>query len=200
MVSPGWEGGGWNNAGWGGTGAPAPPSSKLAGFDDNQYTLGRRNPVGPPPTKKKSRHPALKAMVVTVLALAAAFFAYRFTHPSPLRSPTSAAVDFYTQLQHGHIHAAAAAVEPQQQTAAAGAMTSPTVRQFVKTALDGGVVDSGTTTADGADTSVVLQECGSGLSCSPMLAVPTVRVAGSWYVDWNTWLQTLAPASGPPPG
>lgn len=168
------------------------PGGPMSGFDDNPYALAHhRGPVGPPPTRKKTYRPALRAAVVVAVLAGAAVAAYQVTHPSAQRSPTSVAMAFYTGLQHGDPAAAAADVEPEQQPAAVAALSSPRVQQFVGTALAHGGLESGTTAPVASETGVVLQVCDASLSCAPTLVVPTIEVAGTWYVDLNSWLQSL---------
>ncbi len=175
----------------------AMPRTGLAGFDDNPYLLAHRSAVGAPLARR--RRPRLRVsfrMVAVVAVLAAGYVVYRVLHPSAHRSPTAVAIAFYTNLEHGSFSAAASDAEPAQLPAATAGVVTPQVQQFVHQALGHQLVEEGTTTLDGSETIVVLRACRANLSCSPTLAVPTVQVAGAWYVDWSTWLQAVPPASG----
>lgn len=176
------------------TGPVQATDPKLAAFEENPYTLRRHGYVGPPPTRRRAHHPLRAVTVLLVLAVAGGVVGYRLVRPSAHRSPDTVAVAFYSALASGNSSAAASEVEPQQQAAAASALDLPAVRQFVAQALHGNVVENGTTQPAGAETAVEPQVCGAGLSCTPTLTVPTVKVAGAWYVDWNSWLQSLPPA------
>lgn len=178
---------------------PPNRATALSGFEDNPYTLNRRAYVGPPPTQKKTRRPVLRALVAAVVLGGAGFAAYRLTHPSPHRSAPAVATSFYDALQRGSLAAAAADVEPQQQTTASAALGNPSVRHFVQSQLSTAVVQVGTTTVEGSETSVIIELCRANLSCGATVPVPTVRIAGAWYVDWNTWLQALPPVLSPAP-
>lgn len=170
------------------------PRTGLPGFDENPFLLAHRSAIGTPATRRGRPRLSLSFRFVAVLALlVAGFVLYRVTHPSVHRSPTAVAIDFYTQLEHSSFAAAAHDVEPAQQSAAATGAVTPQIQAFVRGSLGHDLVEAGTTTPNGADTIVVLQTCGRGLSCNPALAVPTVQIAGSWYVDWNTWLQGVPP-------
>lgn len=131
-----------------------------------------------------------------MLVVAVAGFAvYRVLHPSPHRSASSVAIDFYANLEQSSFQAAIADVAPAQKPAATVGIASPQVEQFVHKALGHALVEAGTTTPDGADTMVVVQTCRPNLSCTPALTVPTVQVGGAWYVDWATWLQGVPATS-----
>lgn len=177
---------------------PEEARSRLPGFDDNPYTLSRRGYVGPPPTRKRTRRPFLRVLVGLVVVGGLGFVGFRVTHPSPHRSPNALAVAFYGALQSGSASAVASDVEPQQQSAVSPALSDAAVRAFVHGQLAGGSVQAGTTIVDGAETSAIPQLCNSNLSCGPTVAVPTVRIAGAWYVDWNTWLQNIGQGGSVP--
>lgn len=170
--------------------AAAVPRTGLPGFDENPYLLTHRPAVATPAKRRRRPRVSLSFRFVAVLALlGAGFVLYRVTHPSVHRSPTAIALDFYTQLEHSSFTAATHDVEPAEQSAATSGLVTPQIQAFVRSSLGHDLVEAGTTTPNGADTIVVLQTCGTALFCNPALAVPTVQIAGSWYVDWNTWLQ-----------
>jgi len=168
----------------------------LAGFQENPFALRRTGPIGPPPTPKRGRRPFLRLLVVAAVA-GGAVVGWRLTRPSVHASPTAVALAFYQQLGRGDTAAAIADVEPSQQTAASSSLRSAAVASFAAGALRSGVLEPATTSADAVGVAVVLQQCRSNLSCSPVLTVPTVQVAGAWYVDLNTWLQSVPPPSAP---
>lgn len=172
-------------------------STALSGFSENPFTLRRAAPIGPPPTPKRARRPWLRLIVVLGVA-AAGFGVWRVLRPSVHASASAVALAFYQALQHGDVTSAIGDVEPGQQSAAAASLKAPSVASFIQGNLHQVVVEPATTSPDSVGVSVVLQACNAGLSCSPLLAVPTVRVAGAWYVDIDVWLQTLAPAPVPP--
>ncbi len=174
--------------------ATAVPRTGLPGFDENPFLLAHRSAIVTPGIRRPRTRMSLSFRFVAVLAvLGAGFVLYRVTHPSVHRSPTAVALDFYTQLEHSSFTAATHDVEPAEQSAAASGVVTPQIQAFVRSSLGHDLVEAGTTTPSGAETIVVLQTCGAALSCSPALAVPTVQIAGSWYVDWNTWLQGVPP-------
>ncbi len=174
-------------------GRPVAGTGAMAGFDVNPYTLRRVEPLGPPPTPKRGRRPWLRLLVVLAVA-GAGVAAWRITRPSVHASATSVALAFYQALQHGAVASAAADVEPDQQPAATSGLTSAAVEQFAHANLRGVVIQPATVTATSVGMAVVLQECSDNLSCSPLLTIPTVSIAGSWYVDLDAWLLTVPPA------
>lgn len=180
-------------AGNAGVGQPVAGTGAMAGFDVNPYTLRRVEPLGPPPTPKRGRRPWLRLLVVLAVA-GAGVAAWRITRPSVHASATSVALAFYQALQHGAVASAAADVEPDQQPAATSGLTSAAVEQFAHANLRGVVIEPATATATSVGMAVVLQECSDNLSCSPLLTIPTVSIAGSWYVDLDAWLLTVPPA------
>lgn len=179
--------------------APARPTpSALRSFEENPYALQRHRPVAAPGRQKKTNHvpSAVVLVVVAVVVGAVGYVGYRLTHPSVHRSPTAVALAFYDALQKGDTTGAISDVEPVAQSAAKPVLRSATVTDFARSALGTSVIQPATTSVDGTETDVILETCGANLSCLPALTIPTVEVAGSWYVDLTTWLQTVpAPSS-----
>lgn len=170
------------------------PGLGVPGFDDNPFTGQRRRSGRTPPMLGKRGRLVLplKVLLVLVVAAGVAAGAFILTHPSPRRSPDAAAMDFYQQLEKGQWASALKDVAPDQRATASGMRALPEVMKFRTSLADFSnlqLANGGPPTA--TTKSVQIQGCGADFSCTSLLAVPTLEVKGSWYVDFTTWDQTL---------
>ena len=162
------------------------------GFEDNPFRV-EYNSKMPPPTRKRGRLALpLKLLIIAVLIAAVATVGFVLTHPSPLRSPDAVSLDFYKQIEHSQFASARKDVLPSQIAAANLMGTLPEVKLFVQhvQSFSSLEVSSPAPPTSGTDL-VSMQGCGADFSCAGLESVPTVKVKGSWYVDFEAWDSAL---------
>jgi cytoskeletal protein RodZ len=169
-------------------------NSNIGIYDNNQFAYrkeSRTEQLANAPRKMRRHLPLwLDILIILVIIGGLGAGGYFLTHPSPHHSSTAIATNFAEMVGSSNYLAAANDVDPADRATALSTMRS-------QGGVPGGAFADvhstklASSSVTGTTGSVVIQSCNVSLACNDLPALPTVEIAGKWYVSWSQLIQSL---------